>query len=744
MDKVFVRNFIIFAAILVLCAGTLSFALISGGKELDKNDNWVLHTYEVITKAEQLGSQVEGMLGAQRGYIITKDDDFLDEYEVRKADISNHIASLQELTSGNKSQESRLDEVRNYFNEFSKKLEERARLTEVRSGAEVLTDVEIVDQIKDNIVRINDAILEEEYSLLSERIAKVETQERQYFYTLLVGIVFGTILLFIFNGFLLLAQRKRSRIETSLKDTEERFELAIDGTQDGIFDWDIRHDKVFYSRQFFQMLGYDKSISEGHVDDFKKLLHPEDTERVWQYVEQYLNQKLSEYCQEFRMKNSSGRWIWIQSRAKALYDKNGDPYRMVGAHTDITHLIKAQEKLEAEKKAAEDSNRAKSDFLAHMSHEIRTPLTAITGIAEIFQRNKSNLDDKQKQLITTLNSSTAALKDLINDILDFSKIESGELDLDEKTFELAPLFEEVIQMMSVRANEKGVRFVFDKKDIEENLQFFGDSKRLRQILVNLMGNATKFTDKGSITVKVSCEDREGMGYLHVDVIDTGIGIAEEDIDIVFERFKQADSSVSRRYGGTGLGLPISRNLAKLMGGDILLESQLGKGSKFTLILPINMSYLNKNTVQDNKVDRKLNDKIISSLNEETRILLVEDYEGNIVIVGYMLEEMGFSYDVAKTGEEALELWQEHHYDVVLMDIQMPVMDGFTATKKIREIEEEKNLSHTPIIGMTAHALVGDKDKCIEAGMDSYLSKPLVELDFKKLILKYLKKSSKAA
>lgn len=745
LDKPVIRNYALLCLILFVCAGGLVYVLVSGERTIAKIDDQVNHTYNVINNAQELSKLVEGMLAAQRGFIITKEDKFLEKFHERRDKVSELIADLSELTSDNQSQVSRLDELRHYFSEFSVALEKRAQTFTVTSSSKiVMNDLETIDGMKDSILRINSSILEEEYGILNRRIDEIDLQKSRYFITLIVGILITSVMLFFFNSFLLSAQRKRNLMEAFLKDTEERFALAIEGTQDGIFDWDIETDQVFYSRRFFTMLGYDRDSFTGTTAEFRSLLHPEDAERVWQYIEQYLNSELSEYSQEFRVKSHSGRWIWINARAKAIFGPNGRPVRMVGAHTDITHIKESEEQLKAEKQQAEEANRAKSDFLAHMSHEIRTPLTAISGIAEIFEKKRDNFDAKQLKLVNTLHSSVAILKDLINDILDFSKIESGELELNEDSFRLGSAFQEIIDIMILRANEKGIDFSFDYDDVKE-ISFYGDEARLRQILINLIGNALKFTEGGGVKVRAHIEKREGnASLLRVDVSDTGIGIAEENFDLVFERFKQADASVSRKYGGTGLGLPISRNLARLMGGDILLKSEIGKGSTFSVFLPLRLQGEEDNKKNLKELDAKLSDKIRASLNGESRILIVEDYEGNIVVLGYMLDDLGFGYDVARTGLEAMNFWKERHYDLILMDIQMPEMDGFTATKLIRMQEQEKSFPRTPIIGMTAHALVGDKDKCISAGMDSYLPKPLVETDLKKQILKYINLKKKAA
>ncbi len=744
LDKMFVRNLLIFTLVLSFCIGTLGYVLVEGNRQIRNADGWVAHTHKVILKSGELSSLVEGMLASQRGFMITGNQDFVKEFEGQKAAISENIAALSEMTSDNESQASRLDEIRSQFSELTLRMEERAKeYRPIKVKEDVVGETEIVTGIKNDILRLNSALMTEEHKLLSTRTEILENKKGEYFATLWIGCALVATILVIFNIFLFHAQARRFFAERSLRDTEKRFALAIDGSNDGIFDWNIGTGQVFYSQQFFRMLGYKRDSFVGKIEDFKELIHPEDAPKSWQYIERYLNRELDEYSNTFRMKHQSGRWIWINSRGKAIFDRDGKPMRMVGAHTDITYMKEYQEKLKEEKAIAEKASRAKSDFLAHMSHEIRTPLTAISGIAEIMQGVNANLNDKQKQLIKTLHSSTSTLKDLINDVLDFSKIESGELELEHDMFDLPEVFQQVISMMSVQARDKGLQFNFDYKDVE-HLRFYGDRMRLRQILVNLAGNAVKFTEKGCVTIRAMKEEDAGNTYLRIEVQDTGIGIAPENYDLVFERFKQADSSVSRKFGGTGLGLPITKNLVELMGGSVSLSSVIGEGTVFSVLLPILEAHEDPALYSSKTRDRGLNEKIRSMSKGGNRILLVEDYEGNVVVLSFILDDLGCSYDVARTGLEALNLWKDHGYDMVLMDIQMPEMDGITATQHIRRMEEEKSMMRTPIIGMTAHALIGDRDECLAAGMDAYLPKPIVEVDLKEQIFRYLGSNRKVA
>ena len=750
----FVRNYLIFTGILLVSALLLAYILVAGERQINKSDRWVMHTHESIIESEKLSTLIAQMVASQRGYLISGDEKLLEEYEDRKTQFSRHIANLSELARDNQSQISRLEELRQNFSKLSEQLEVRLNTLdgdEGRNSAKAvgLADLENVKRLTTDMFRINSDFLNEEYELLNHRVNIVEDKKNQYFVTLLIGGTVAVVLLMVFNGYLLRVQSKRSAAEIALTEREEIFRLAVEGTQDGVFDWNIKRDEVYFSDQYIAMLGYEPEEFSGTFDDFLDKLHPEEKDNVMEYVDLYLEGQLSEYSNTFRMKHKSGRWIWINARGKLVKDKFGKAIRMVGAHTDVSAAKEYELRWQESKNKAEEANRAKSDFLAHMSHEIRTPLTVISGVAEVLDKDKDSMGEKHRSLVRVLYSSAATLKDIISFVLDFSKIESGEMELEEEVFDLRQAFEHLISIKSVKAAEKNLEFTFDFESVK-NLQFYGDSVRLRQILLNLIGNAIKFTDKGYVRVTAKTRKKDGVSVLLVKVEDTGIGIKKEHIGIIFERFKQADSSVSRRFGGTGLGLPISRRLANLMGGDIQVESKPGKGSTFSLILPLRVpeefevSDANYNNEISETKKLKINDQLKAVISDTNKILLVEDYEGNIIVLSYILEDMGLEFDVAKTGLQAVNLWRENHYDLILMDIQIPEMDGFTATRQIRYIEEEQHIDATPIIGMTAHALVGDKDKCIEAGMNAYLPKPIVEDDLKAAIVKYLDAKKKQA
>ncbi|MFT4823012.1 MAG: signal transduction histidine kinase/CheY-like chemotaxis protein [Halioglobus sp.] len=371
-------------------------------------------------------------------------------------------------------------------------------------------------------------------------------------------------------------------------------------------------------------------------------------------------------------------------------------------------------------KRVREYDRAKSQFLANMSHEVRTPMNGVIGMVELLQ--KTSLTESQKRFVGFINNSSSQLLVLINDILDLSRIESGKIQLMPKTFNLHAMIEETVQFYANAAKKKGLSLEFDDTT-KLNNQLIGDDGRLRQILVNLLGNAIKFTEVGGIFMTVSIvEEQQNSVLISFSISDTGIGIEEESMEVIFESFSQADASSTRASGGSGLGLAISRQLVELLDGEIFVESIPNSGSTFRFT-----ARLEKAGEVFEKVAKTIG-HLEPSVNAEklagTHILLCEDNEVNQEVTRLHLERLGCHVDVVEDGQAGLEHFEKDNYDMILMDCQMPRMDGFEATRSIRRIESQRgNLARVPIIAITAFAMEGDRERCIDAGMDDYLSKP---------------------
>jgi len=525
------------------------------------------------------------------------------------------------------------------------------------------------------------------------------------------------------------------RSEEMLALLRERHALAIQGSGICLWDWDLVRDEVQFHGNWGPLLGYSvEEVMLAPANVWHRYMQPDDLAQLELHIQRCSRGEAPAFESEARMRHKNGQWISILIRGSVIdRDVNGLAVRISGTSIDVTALKQAETELIGARNAAEAASKAKSAFLATMSHEIRTPLNGVLGFTEMLLDTR--LDQEQRSFAATIRDSGKSLMTIIDDILDFSRIEAGHVAVERSRIDAQRIAHDVFTLLRPRAAEKNLQLDVHWPAAVSS-KILADAGRLRQVLLNLVSNAIKFTEAGRVTLRAH-DDSQGM--LRIEVADTGIGIAPEQLDRLFTKFTQADSSMTRKYGGTGLGLAISKQLVELMGGQIGARGNPGAGSTFWFTLPYapraEITGTNKILVLDSqRMQRAATDCVGDS---GLRVLVVEDHAVNRLLATRLLKKLGCDVAIAENGRIACEWTAEETYDLVFMDCQMPEMDGFEATRVIRS-REARTGYRLPIVALTANAMSEDRQRCLDAGMDDFISKPCSAADLERAMARWCK------
>ncbi|NOX83738.1 MAG: response regulator [Alphaproteobacteria bacterium] len=500
--------------------------------------------------------------------------------------------------------------------------------------------------------------------------------------------------------------------------TKKRLSNVIAATEAGCWEWDVKSGDIWVNDHWRQMLGLEQDEDDTYsIQQWRRLCHTDDVVKGWAHIKACLRGRMQTRILEVRVRHKKGHWVWVAINSRIVEQHaDGRPAVIAGTQVDITQRMAHERALEEKSLQAEAANIAKSQFLATMSHELRTPMNGVLGMLEVVL--KTPLTAQQHEYIDVARSSAQSLLRVLNDVLDFSKLEAGAVTIENVPYSPSKVIDDVTALLRPKAEEKGLQLKIEKNSNIPGM-LDGDGVRLRQVLINLIGNAIKFTDRGHVEVSAGLGKTRSSDQLMITVRDTGIGISEAAGPKLFKHFAQADSSMSRRFGGTGLGLVISKQIVELMGGEIGVRSEEGKGSTFWFTVPAQI------VASGDAGEAVLSDEEAAAegapVARSMRILAADDHPVNQQVLKLFLASLGHETVMVENGQLAVEAMDSHSFDAIIMDIEMPVMDGIAATKAIRaRASVDRDI---PIIAVTAHALSGDREKYLDAGMNDYVSKP---------------------
>ena len=522
------------------------------------------------------------------------------------------------------------------------------------------------------------------------------------------------------------SQRKLKNSENLLNDAQKIAKI-------GSWEFNLKTQKLIWSNELYSIFEIENKLNPHLYQVYISRFEQNDLEILQSKINNLIINKVP-YEIEHKIFLPNNRFKWVFGTGIPITDDSGTVTVIKGIAQDITEKKLISDTLKA-KEQAEIANKAKTEFIANMSHEIRTPLNGIIGFAELLTKTK--LDKTQLEYTNTINKSAIILMDIINDILDFSKIESGKLELNTEEIDLFELLHQVIDLFKYQAIQKNIDL---KLKIEQNIpkHIFADGGRLKQIIVNLLSNAIKFTDKGSVSLIISqLQSEKDSVKLKFSVKDSGIGIKETNHNKIFDSFVQEDSSITRKYGGTGLGLPISNQLLALMNSKLQLDSKIGDGSTFFFVVDFNKGTNKQKVIPILETSENQEDSLFNIDHYEVTILIVEDNKINMLLAKTLVQKIIPNCIIVEAfdGNQAIDKVNTGKIDLILMDIHMPIKNGYEATAEIRRFNTPKRI---PIIALTAGVFNGEKEKCLSAGMNDFLSKPIIKKDLENILLKWLK------
>jgi len=702
---------------------------------LQKANKWVDHTNEVLLTLEGIHSEVKDAESGVRGYVITEDPTHLEPYFGAYKNVQNQLTTLHTLINDNKNQIVLLDSLQALLAQRFVILNRLISISNNNADQEEISSIIFEGKTKmDQINELIDQLEKNERILLVKRNRYADQLNQStpqlIIISGLLGFIFlGVSYIFIFRDF-----QSRIEIGKELKKKNILLEYAQQITHMGTFEYIFSENKNIWSNEMYEIFDLPKDVHpESSLIDSLIL---EDSNAIQEKREE-IYEKMGNYSREFKIRTHAGKEKILFSNGYVNVDANDKPFSLTGAIIDITDLkmaeinaLEKEELMRQAKERAESASQFKTRFLSNMSHEIRTPINAILGFTRILQ--KQNLTKEQKEHLKNISTSGELLLKLIGNILDISKIEEGKVVLIHKVFHLKENIRSSINPFKHIAAEKGLQFHLS---IDENIPDYliGDSSRISQILINLIGNAIKFTSKGDISVSVVLTDSNiDRCSVEFSITDTGIGIDPANQKYIFESFTQADESIQVQYGGSGLGLSIVREIVRLMGSDVYITSPVyntsqseGYGSRFHFTLTFDIS----ETKSEDHSSRNIQ---ILPFTNPVHILVAEDNQMNQILAAFTLDSLGCTYEIVENGDLAVRLLSEKSFDLILMDVQMPVCDGIQATKRIRE-----HNTSIPIIGLTANVFQQEVDICLDAGMNDHMGKPYTEEQLYASIRKWL-------